>query len=181
MRNLTLQRRGGQAPPVKTDPASHHPPNRLDIATASVAGRVRALVEQLGAGVRVLAAVKADGYGFGALPCARAALAGGAWGLALANRAQAIALREAGIAAPILLYAGAPLDAAGVGAADAGGTGAGTAEGSGAGARDGTAAAAEPAGSRRAARVALGAGAAVPVGVTISGPKTLPSPGKTLR
>jgi alanine racemase len=40
---------------------------------------------------------------------AKAALAGGADALSLIDRAEAIALRHAGIDTPILLYAGAPI------------------------------------------------------------------------
>ena len=49
------------------------------------------------------AVVKADGYGHGAVPCARAALAGGATWLAVAAAAEAAQLRAAGIDAPILV------------------------------------------------------------------------------
>ncbi len=49
------------------------------------------------------AVVKADGYGHGAVPCARAALAGGATWLGVAAAAEASELRAAGIDAPILV------------------------------------------------------------------------------
>lgn len=48
-------------------------------------------------------AVKANGYGHGAVEVARAALAGGARGLAVAFVEEGVQLREAGIDAPILL------------------------------------------------------------------------------
>src|SRR4051794_12829401 len=55
--------------------------------------------------------VKADGYGHGAVPVARAALAGGADRLGVADVSEALALRAAGIAAPILAWLhGAPAD-----------------------------------------------------------------------
>jgi alanine racemase len=53
--------------------------------------------------VRLCAVVKADGYGHGAVPCARAALAGGAAALAVATAAEADELRRAGIDAPVLV------------------------------------------------------------------------------
>ena len=53
-------------------------------------------------GSQVLAAVKADGYGHGMVPAARAALAGGASWLGVADLDEAVALRRAGIAAPVL-------------------------------------------------------------------------------
>ena len=49
------------------------------------------------------AVVKADGYGHGAAPVARAALAGGATRLAVATAGEATALRAAGIDAPLLV------------------------------------------------------------------------------
>jgi alanine racemase len=54
-------------------------------------------------GTRLCAVVKADGYGHGALPSARAALAGGALWLAVATAAEAAELRDGGIDAPILV------------------------------------------------------------------------------
>jgi alanine racemase len=50
-----------------------------------------------------LAVVKADGYGQGAVPAARAALVGGATALAVAAVSEAEALRDAGIGAPVLI------------------------------------------------------------------------------
>ncbi len=49
------------------------------------------------------AVVKADGYGHGAVPISRAALRGGARWLAVAQAAEAKALRGAGIDAPLLV------------------------------------------------------------------------------
>jgi alanine racemase len=56
------------------------------------------------------AVVKADGYGHGALPAARAALAGGADWLAVAGAQEAAQLRQAGIADVPLLVMGALSD-----------------------------------------------------------------------
>jgi alanine racemase len=53
---------------------------------------------------RVMAVVKADAYGHGAVPVARAALAAGASWLGTADLDEAIALREAGIDAPVLAW-----------------------------------------------------------------------------
>ena len=58
----------------------------------------------------VMAVVKADGYGHGMLPCARAALDGGARWLGVAFAEEALELRTAGIAAPILAWVAAPGD-----------------------------------------------------------------------
>ena len=56
------------------------------------------------------AVVKADGYGHGDLPVARAALEGGATWLAVALVEEGVALREAGIEAPILLLSEPPVE-----------------------------------------------------------------------
>ncbi|WP_022871768.1 alanine racemase [Nesterenkonia alba] len=53
---------------------------------------------------KIMVAVKADGYGHGALTAAQAALAGGADWLGTAHVAEAAALRQAGIEAPILAW-----------------------------------------------------------------------------
>lgn len=60
----------------------------------------------------VWAVVKADGYGHGAIDVAGAALAAGAEGLCVALVSEAIALRDAGIEAPILVLSEQPPDAA---------------------------------------------------------------------
>jgi alanine racemase len=59
----------------------------------------------------VMAMVKADGYGHGAVPAARAALAGGATWLGVARQSEALQLRAAGITAPVLLVITAPGEA----------------------------------------------------------------------
>ncbi len=51
-----------------------------------------------------MAVVKADGYGHGAVPSARAALEGGASWLGVATIDEALALRDAGIEAPVLAW-----------------------------------------------------------------------------
>src|SRR5689334_23132431 len=56
----------------------------------------------------VLAAVKADGYGHGMVPAARAALAGGATWLGVATLDEALTLRRAGLTAPVLAWLHAP-------------------------------------------------------------------------
>ena len=51
----------------------------------------------------VCAVVKADAYGHGSVPVARAAIAAGASWLAVALVEEGVALREGGVEAPILL------------------------------------------------------------------------------
>jgi alanine racemase len=57
----------------------------------------------------VWAVVKADGYGHGAVPAARAVMAGGAEGLCVALAQEGVELRDAGIDAPILLLSEQPI------------------------------------------------------------------------
>jgi alanine racemase len=57
------------------------------------------------------AVVKANGYGHGAVPVARAALEAGASWLAVATVDEGIALREAGLAVPVLLLSEPPAEA----------------------------------------------------------------------
>ena len=60
----------------------------------------------------VCAVVKAGAYGHGAVPVARAALEGGAAGLAVALVDEGVELREAGIGAPVLVLSEPPDTAA---------------------------------------------------------------------
>lgn len=75
----------------------------LDAISANVR-RMREITQDR----RVIAVVKADGYGHGAVPVARAALRGGADMLGTADVDEALALRAAGIDAPILAWLHAP-------------------------------------------------------------------------
>ncbi|MGZ4665215.1 MAG: alanine racemase [Frankiaceae bacterium] len=65
------------------------------------------LVRRAG-GAEVMAVVKADGYGHGMLPCAQAALKAGATWLGTSALEEGLALRAAGIDAPILSWLAAP-------------------------------------------------------------------------
>jgi alanine racemase len=80
---------------------------------------IRANVASLKAGTpaEVMAVVKADGYGHGLLPCARAALAGGATWLGTAVIDEALALRVAGVTVPVLAWLWTPGETAAVHAA----------------------------------------------------------------
>jgi alanine racemase len=68
--------------------------------------RIKANIKHLKqvSGVPVMAVVKADAYGHGLIPVARAALEAGATSLGVALLEEAITLREAGITAPILAW-----------------------------------------------------------------------------
>ncbi len=69
----------------------------------AIAANAAALVDRA-AGAEVMAVVKADAYGHGLVPSARAALAGGARWLGVAQLDEAMALRAAGVTAPVLTW-----------------------------------------------------------------------------
>jgi alanine racemase len=79
-----------------------------EIDLAAIAHNVRALSALTPAGTRFMAVVKADGYGHGAVHVARTALAAGATDLGVATVGEGIALREAGIAAPLMVLSEPP-------------------------------------------------------------------------
>jgi alanine racemase len=74
---------------------------------AAIERNVQQLRRGLTPGTSLCAVVKADGYGHGAEPAARAALRGGASSLAVATAGEAAALRSAGIVATPILVMGA--------------------------------------------------------------------------
>lgn len=73
----------------------------------AIAHNVRVMQEHAGS-ARVMAVVKADGYGHGATAVARTALAAGAAELGVATVGEALALRHDGITAPVLSWLNAP-------------------------------------------------------------------------
>jgi len=78
-------------------------PTWAEVDLAAVRGNIRRIAARLGAGTRVCAVVKADGYGHGAIAVARAALESGADTLAVAIVNEAVELRAAGFGCPILV------------------------------------------------------------------------------
>ncbi len=77
-------------------------PSWIEIDLDAIESNVRAIREAISPTV-VCAVVKADGYGHGDVPVARAAITGGATHLAVALVSEGVRLREAGIEAPILV------------------------------------------------------------------------------
>jgi alanine racemase len=67
-----------------------------------ISANIKALINL--SGTPVMAVVKADAYGHGLVPVARAAIEAGATALGVALLEEAITLREAGITAPILAW-----------------------------------------------------------------------------
>jgi alanine racemase len=72
----------------------------------AIRGNIAAILRLTGRAV--FAVVKANAYGHGAVPVARAALEAGASWLAVARAGEALELRGAGIAAPLLILGWAP-------------------------------------------------------------------------
>lgn len=84
------------------------PPARAEIVVDldAIAANTAVLRERVGR--PLMAVVKADGYGHGLVPAARAVLAGGADFLGVAVLEEALALRAAGVTAPLLAWLHAP-------------------------------------------------------------------------
>ncbi len=77
------------------------------IDTDAIASNTRVLLARLrghNPTANLMAVVKADGYGHGAVESARAALRGGAASLGVATPTEALELRAAGIEAPVLAW-----------------------------------------------------------------------------
>jgi len=82
-----------------------HPEALIELG--AIKDNVGALARHVG-GAQVMAVVKADGYGHGMIPAAQAALDGGATWLGVVHVGEALALRRAGVTAPVLCLLGAP-------------------------------------------------------------------------
>jgi len=82
----------------------------IDVDLDAITANARALAAAA-PGAALCAVVKADGYGHGAVPAARAALAGGASWLAVALVEEGVVLRRAGIGEPVLVLSEPPSDA----------------------------------------------------------------------
>ncbi|MEE4275416.1 MAG: alanine racemase, partial [Thermoleophilia bacterium] len=75
-----------------------------EVDLAAIRHNVRRLSRDLPPGGRHCAVVKAFGYGHGAVPAARAALAAGSSWLGVATATEAEELRAAGLEAPIMIF-----------------------------------------------------------------------------
>jgi alanine racemase len=83
-------------------------PAVAEIDLSAIAHNVRAVKALVGAHCKVMAVVKANGYGLGAPWVAMAALEGGASALAVACVDEAVELRRAGYAGPVLVMGYVP-------------------------------------------------------------------------
>jgi alanine racemase len=77
-----------------------------EVSLGALGKNFHAIQKHVGAGVTICAVVKADGYGHGAVECARALESEGAQWLGVTDAAEGLALRGAGVTARILLMTG---------------------------------------------------------------------------
>jgi alanine racemase len=83
--------------------ASGRRPTRIIIDRQAIRSNAKIIRSHIAASARLMAVVKANGYGHGALETARSALMGGATDLGVATVSEAVELRLSGIVAPILV------------------------------------------------------------------------------
>jgi len=83
-------------------------PTWVEIDLEAIAHNTRRMAEIVGPDVALLAVLKADGYGHGAIKIARTALHNGASWLGVACLSEAVTLRRAGLDAPILVLGYTP-------------------------------------------------------------------------
>lgn len=89
--------------PPRSKTATFYRPTWADISVHAFASNIRQLKLSAGVGCNLLAVLKADAYGHGALPLAKVAIENGASMIGVSSLEEGIALRDGGISAPILL------------------------------------------------------------------------------
>ena len=82
----------------------------VEIDLAALRRNTHTFKSLLDRGVKLMAVVKADAYGHGAIPCAKTMLSSGADQLAVSTVDEGVELREGGIDAPILILSEPPID-----------------------------------------------------------------------
>ncbi|MCQ2751917.1 MAG: alanine racemase [Coriobacteriales bacterium] len=82
----------------------------IEIDLNAVYNNIKRAQAQLPYGCEIMAVVKADGYGHGAIECSKVALQAGCTRLAVSNIEEAVELRDAGINAPIVLLSQPPVE-----------------------------------------------------------------------
>lgn len=85
----------------------HGRPTVAEVSLGALRANLRHARACVGNDVRVLAVVKADGYGHGAVASARAFLDAGAYGLGVSTVAEGVELRRAGLTADTVVLGGA--------------------------------------------------------------------------
>ncbi|HEY7356105.1 MAG TPA: alanine racemase [Ktedonobacterales bacterium] len=79
-------------------------PTWVEIDLSAIGANCRSIKQMIGPNVELLASLKADAYGHGALRVAQTVLHNGAARLGVATLSEAAPLRQAGITAPILIF-----------------------------------------------------------------------------
>lgn len=93
---------------MKRNRSARYGPTWAEINLDAVAENARNVKGFIGDRTELIAVVKANAYGHGAVPVARTALEAGATRLAVARTMEGIQLRQAGVEAPILVMGYAP-------------------------------------------------------------------------
>jgi alanine racemase len=83
-----------------------------EVDLGAVRHNIQALQKHFGPHTKIMAVVKANAYGLGAVPVARAALEAGASALAVSSCEEGVALREAGLQGQMLVMGYVPPDCA---------------------------------------------------------------------
>lgn len=84
----------------------HARPNWVEVDVSAIAHNICTLRRHVGPEVKIFAALKANGYGFGLLGAAETVVAAGADAIAVVDLGDAVLLREHGLKVPILLFGG---------------------------------------------------------------------------
>ena len=100
------ERRAGDRRDRRQAPIVEVRPTYARIDAAALIHNLRTVQLHVGPRCRILAVVKADGYGHGAIEAARTFVDAGAWGLAVSLVEEGVELRQAGILAPVLVLGG---------------------------------------------------------------------------
>jgi alanine racemase len=79
-------------------------PTWVEIDLSAIAANSRSIKHLIGPNVELLASLKADAYGHGAVRVAQTVLHNGASRIGVATLSEAVPLRQAGITAPILIF-----------------------------------------------------------------------------
>lgn len=87
---------------ANSEPAEESPRTWVDVDPGAVVANARLVADVSGA--RLMPMVKANGYGLGAVPLARALEAVDPWGYGVATTAEGAELRSAGITRPIVAF-----------------------------------------------------------------------------
>ncbi|WP_404457563.1 alanine racemase [Oceanobacillus kapialis] len=91
-------------------------PTWAEIDLDAITHNIKAMRQRLPKQTKIVAVVKANGYGHGSIEVAKRALESGATSLAVALLEEALVLRNAGIEAPILVMGWVPPEAASIAA-----------------------------------------------------------------